>query len=174
MVELVPSEWTSEATRNETRRIMREVGQVPVSMSKELPGFILNRIQYAILNECWRLVADDIVSAEDLDVVMKDGLGLRLQFINTLHFPKSEFFSHQLPTILFKNYIYKCFRYAVCGPMEVIHLNAEGLKKYCEVYGDTIYNVSSDFKGIPEAWKMDTPEGVAEVAIIYLFFSQRN
>jgi len=130
MVELVPSEWTSEATRNETRRIMSEVGQVPVSMSKELPGFILNRIQYAILNECWRLVADDIVSAEDLDVVMKDGLGLR---------------------------------YAVCGPMEVIHLNAEGLKKYCEVYGDTIYNVSSDFKGIPEAWKMDTPEGVAEV-----------
>ena len=50
--------------------------------------------------------------------------------------------------------------------MEVIHLNAEGLKKYCEVYGDTIYNVSTDFKGIPEAWKMDTPEGVAEVIFL--------
>ena len=49
--------------------------------------------------------------------------------------------------------------------MEVIHLNAEGLKKYCEVYGDTIYNVSTDFKGIPEAWKMDTADGVAEVLI---------
>ena len=47
--------------------------------------------------------------------------------------------------------------------MEVIHLNAEGLKKYCETYGNTIYNVSTDFKGIPEAWKMDTPEGIAEV-----------
>ena len=58
--------------------------------------------------------------------------------------------------------------------MEVIHLNAEGLKKYCEVYGDTIYNVSSDFKGIPEAWKMDTPEGIAEVAIIYLFLVKEN
>ena len=77
MVELVPSEWRNEATRAETRRIMSEVGQVPVSMSKEIPGFILNRLQYALLNECWRLVADDIVSAEDLDVVMKDGLGLR-------------------------------------------------------------------------------------------------
>ena len=53
--------------------------------------------------------------------------------------------------------------------MEVIHLNAEGLKKYCEVYGNTIYNVSSDFKGIPEAWKMDTPEGIAEV----IFFLQK-
>ena len=49
--------------------------------------------------------------------------------------------------------------------MEVIHLNAEGLKKYCEVYGDTIYNVSTDFKGIPDAWKMDTADGVAEVII---------
>ena len=49
--------------------------------------------------------------------------------------------------------------------MEVIHLNAEGLKKYCEVYGDTIYNVSTDFKGIPDAWKMDTAAGVAEVFI---------
>ena len=47
--------------------------------------------------------------------------------------------------------------------MEVIHLNAEGLKKYCETYGNTIYNVSKDFKGIPEAWKMETKEGVAEV-----------
>ena len=54
--------------------------------------------------------------------------------------------------------------------MEVIHLNAEGLKKYCEVYGNTIYNVSSDFKGIPEAWKMDTPEGIAEVMISYKSF----
>ena len=52
--------------------------------------------------------------------------------------------------------------------MEVIHLNAEGLKKYCEVYGETIYNVSKDFKGIPEAWKMDTPEGVAEVHMLIL------
>ena len=49
--------------------------------------------------------------------------------------------------------------------MEVIHLNAEGLKKYCEVYGETIYNVSTDFKGIPDAWKMDTADGVAEVFI---------
>ena len=54
--------------------------------------------------------------------------------------------------------------------MEVIHLNAEGLKKYCEVYGDTIYNVSTDFKGIPEAWKMDTADGVAEVFIKHRYF----
>merc|ERR1719510_2366406 len=130
MVELVPAPWTNEHTRAETRRIQAEVGQKPVSMTRELPGFVLNRLQYRIINEAWDLVASGAVSAQDLDVVMKDGLGMR---------------------------------YAVIGPMEVIHLNAEGLKKYCEVYGETIYNVSKDFKGIPEAWKMDTPEGVAEV-----------
>ena len=81
MVELVPSTWTNDFIRAETRKIMIEVGQVPVSMGRELPGFILNRLQYALLNECWRLVADDIVSAEDLDVVMKDGLGLRYLYL---------------------------------------------------------------------------------------------
>ena len=48
---------------------------------RELPGFILNRLQYAILNESWRLVADEVVSADDLDVVMRDGLGLRYAFM---------------------------------------------------------------------------------------------
>ena len=40
-------------------------------------GFVLNRMQYALLNECWRLVASGVVTADDLDVVMRDGLGLR-------------------------------------------------------------------------------------------------
>ena len=84
MVELVPSTWTNEFTRTETRKIMYEVGQLPVSMSREVPGFVLNRLQYALLNECWNLIADDVVSAEDLDVVMKDGLGLRHSFYTSL------------------------------------------------------------------------------------------
>ena len=100
MVELVPSEWTNEFTRTETRKIMSEVGQVPVSMSKEIPGFILNRLQYALLNECWRLVADDIVSAEDLDVVMKDGLGLRYTPIYKLLV--------YMMILTFTSYVYTC------------------------------------------------------------------
>ena len=45
MTELVPAPWTSEGTRTRARAIMNEVGQVPVSLTKELPGFVLNRIQ---------------------------------------------------------------------------------------------------------------------------------
>ena len=77
MVELVPAPWTNDYTRSETRQVMSKVGQKPVSMTKELPGFVLNRLQYRIINEAWDLVASGAVTPEDVDVVMKDGLGMR-------------------------------------------------------------------------------------------------
>ena len=130
MVELVPAPWTRQDIRDNARAIMQKIGQVPVSLSREMPGFVLNRMQYALLNECFRLVLDDVVSADDLDVVMRDGLGLRYAFI---------------------------------GPMETIHLNAMGLKKYCETYGETIYNVSKTMGDIPTAWLMKSDEDKAKV-----------
>merc|ERR1712080_37993 len=63
---------------------MAEVGQGPVSLSRELPGFVLNRMQYALLNECWRLIRDGVVSSQDLDVVMKDGMGMRYAFMGLM------------------------------------------------------------------------------------------
>ena len=84
MVELVPAPWTNEFTRSEARKIMCGVGQKPVSMTKELPGFCLNRIQYPVISEAWSLVASGVVSAEDIDVVMKDGLGMRYAICGTM------------------------------------------------------------------------------------------
>lgn len=133
MVELVPAPWTSQETRTKARTLMLEVGQGPVSLSREVPGFVLNRMQYSLLNECWRLVRDGIVSAQDLDVVMKDGMGMR---------------------------------YAFMGPMETIHLNAEGTQNYCDRYGQTIYEVSSDLGPIPTGWKQETESDKAEVAAL--------
>merc|ERR1712008_440285 len=68
MVELVPASWTRQDIRDNARAMMNKIGQVPVSLSREMPGFVLNRMQYALLNECFRLVLDDVVSADDLDV----------------------------------------------------------------------------------------------------------
>ncbi len=48
MVELVPAPWTSESIREATRKIMKEVGQAPVSMTREIPGFVLNRLQVQV------------------------------------------------------------------------------------------------------------------------------
>lgn len=63
---------------------MTEAGQKPVLLSREIEGFALNRIQYAILNECWRLIADGVLSVKDIDSVMKDGLGMRYAFLGAM------------------------------------------------------------------------------------------
>ncbi len=52
-----------------------------MSLNKEVPGFIANRLQYPILMECWNLVTSGVVSAADLDLVMTHGLGPRYAFL---------------------------------------------------------------------------------------------
>lgn len=56
VVEVVPAPWTSEGTISRTRELMLELGQAPVVLRKEVNGFIINRLQYALLMEAWRLV----------------------------------------------------------------------------------------------------------------------
>lgn len=60
---------------------MKEIGQKPVVVKKEVYGFAINRMQYAIINECWRLVQDGVMSVEDVDAVMSEGLGMRYAFL---------------------------------------------------------------------------------------------
>ncbi|XP_018897308.1 lambda-crystallin homolog [Bemisia tabaci] len=84
LVELVPAEWTDSLVVTTTRELMEEIGQSPVTLTKEVPGFALNRIQYAILNECWHLVSDGILSVQDVDRVMSEGLGMRYAFLGPL------------------------------------------------------------------------------------------
>jgi 3-hydroxyacyl-CoA dehydrogenase len=50
---------------------------VPVTVQREIAGFLLNRLQAAVLAEAYRLYEDGIATAEDLDRTMRDGLGLR-------------------------------------------------------------------------------------------------
>ena len=56
LVELVPAPWTDPAVIQRTRSLMTEIGQSPVTLKKEANGFILNRLQYALIMEAWRLV----------------------------------------------------------------------------------------------------------------------
>lgn len=84
LVELVPAPWTNPSVVTETRNLMNEIGQKPVSLHKEVPGFVLNRVQYAIIAESWRLVQDGVISVEDIDTVMSEGLGMRYAFLGPL------------------------------------------------------------------------------------------
>lgn len=81
LVELVPAPWTDPAVVTRTRALLESVGQVPIVVARELKGFIVNRLQGALLTEAFSLVEQGYVSAEDLDKAVKDGLGLRWSFM---------------------------------------------------------------------------------------------
>ncbi|CAG9784988.1 unnamed protein product [Diatraea saccharalis] len=84
LVEVVPAPWTKPEVALKTREIMQEIGQEPVSLTREVEGFVLNRIQYAILNEVWRLVDEGVVNVQDIDKVISEGLGMRYAFLGSL------------------------------------------------------------------------------------------
>ncbi|XP_059820206.1 lambda-crystallin homolog isoform X2 [Hypanus sabinus] len=81
LVELVPHPETHPSVLEQTYLLMKDIGQLPVKLTKEIDGFALNRIQYAIIGESWRLVKDGVLSPEDVDLVMSAGLGMRYTFM---------------------------------------------------------------------------------------------
>ncbi len=81
LVELVPAPWTVPEAVERAATLMREVGQAPIRLSREINGFVVNRLQSAVLAEAFRLVDDGICSVSDVDSAMADGLGLRWAFM---------------------------------------------------------------------------------------------
>ena len=81
VVELVPSSQTSQATITFTDAFMRDIGQSVVHVRKEVEGFVLNRLQAALLREAWALQRDGVASCEDIDKTVRDGLGWRWSFM---------------------------------------------------------------------------------------------
>lgn len=81
VVELVPSTQTSQETIAFADALMRGIGQSVVHVRKEIEGFVLNRLQAALLREAWALQRDGIASCEDIDKTVRDGLGWRWSFM---------------------------------------------------------------------------------------------
>jgi 3-hydroxyacyl-CoA dehydrogenase len=80
-VELVPAPWTEPATMERAAELMRSIGQSPIVMRRELDGFVMNRLQGALLEEAFRLVADGHCTVEEVDVGLREGLALRWSFM---------------------------------------------------------------------------------------------
>ncbi|HMR30391.1 MAG TPA: 3-hydroxyacyl-CoA dehydrogenase [Geminicoccaceae bacterium] len=80
-VELVPAPWTAAETMARAAEIMRAIGQAPIVMRREIDAFVMNRMQGALLEEAFRLVADGVCSVEDVDTGIRDGLALRWSFM---------------------------------------------------------------------------------------------
>jgi 3-hydroxyacyl-CoA dehydrogenase len=80
-VEVVPAPWTDSDALQRTAALLRAAGHAPIVMKREIDGFVMNRMQGALLEEAFRLVAEGYASAEDVDVGIRDGLALRWSFM---------------------------------------------------------------------------------------------
>ena len=83
-VEIVPSPWTEKSIVTKVDEIMRNCSKKTILLNKEINGFVVNRLQGALLEEAFRLVGSGIVSAADLDKAISDGLGLRWSFMGPM------------------------------------------------------------------------------------------
>ncbi|MBN9062065.1 MAG: hypothetical protein BGP06_14075 [Rhizobiales bacterium 65-9] len=81
VVELAPSPWHADAFVQRCAAFLSGVGQVPVVVRHEAVGFVMNRLQAAVIGEAMSLVAKGVVDPDGLDAVMKHSLGLRWSFL---------------------------------------------------------------------------------------------
>lgn len=80
-VEVVPGSKATPERVEQACRIMRQIGQNPILMPRPAEGFIVNRLQGALLDEAFNLVAEGYASVEDVDTAIKDGLAMRWSFM---------------------------------------------------------------------------------------------
>lgn len=76
-VELVPGPATDAASLHVARMILEDAGHVVLTLRREIAGFVMNRLQGAVLDEAFRLVEQGIVGPEDVDIALRDGLAIR-------------------------------------------------------------------------------------------------
>lgn len=81
VVELVPAPWTNPEIVPVVRQSLQHIGKTPVELTREVDGFVLNRLQGALLNEAWALYEEGIASIADIDATVSQGLGLRWAFM---------------------------------------------------------------------------------------------
>jgi 3-hydroxybutyryl-CoA dehydrogenase len=76
-VELVAGERTDPEILAAMAETLRALGKQPVLVRRDVPGFVWNRLQFALLRECAWLVDEGVASTEDVDQVVRDGLARR-------------------------------------------------------------------------------------------------
>jgi 3-hydroxybutyryl-CoA dehydrogenase len=78
LVEIVQGEKTSPSVAQQVRDLLVACGKVPVIVKKDRPGQLGNRLQMALVREAANIIAQGIASADDVDMVAKNGFGLRM------------------------------------------------------------------------------------------------
>jgi len=83
-VEVIPGEETSDETLERIRSFLEAVDRDPVNVRRDVPGFVWNRVQHAVVRECLHIVEEGIASAEDVNRAIRDGYATRTAAIGPL------------------------------------------------------------------------------------------
>ena len=84
VVEIVRGQYTSDQTVNLVYQLLVAIGKRPVKILKEVPGFLGNRLQFALYREALACLKEGIASAEDIDTAVKGTFGFRLPTLGPL------------------------------------------------------------------------------------------
>ena len=84
LVEVTRGDDTSDATAELLMETCRRIGKRPILVRRDVPGFVANRLQFAVFREALHILAQGIASAEDIDAAMTAGPGLRYGLLGPL------------------------------------------------------------------------------------------
>lgn len=84
LVEVVPGIATNEETVKQTVELLELLGKKPILVKKEVPGFIGNRLQFALFREAQFLLSEGVASKEDIDLAVTHSIGRRLPITGPL------------------------------------------------------------------------------------------
>ena len=97
LIEIIRNDATSDEAAQVIYDLALAIDKKPALVQKDVPGFAANRLQLAVIREVLALVKDGVVSAKDIDAVMKYGLGFRwavLGPLETVDFGGLDTFEH--------------------------------------------------------------------------------
>ena len=77
LVEVVRSDATDPAVAQSVFELMQRLRRKPVMVAKDIPGFLANRMQHALMREAWSLIERGIATPEDVDMAVRYGFGFR-------------------------------------------------------------------------------------------------
>jgi 3-hydroxybutyryl-CoA dehydrogenase len=101
LVEVVPGPGTHEEITQTTVALMKRIGKQPLWLHKELPGFLVNRIQVAIQREVWDLLDQGVANAAEIDEALRGSVGFRMAAVGPLEI--HDFGGLDIQTTVYRN-----------------------------------------------------------------------
>ena len=84
MIEVIAGEKTEPHVASTLIEVIRRCGHLPITIAKDVPGFVENRVLYAVMRECLDLVEQGVIEPQDLDACVSWGIGYKLAVVGPM------------------------------------------------------------------------------------------